>query len=78
MSGPNRNEVSPPEVGGVHKIQILIGDLLKEILQEVFGEEVVGGQGDPDPLMKNIRQTVNKSPLIGPNKGLTRKLVILS
>ena len=38
-----------PTLGGVHKIQILIRDLLHEILQKVFGEEW-GGQGDPDPL----------------------------
>ena len=37
---------------GVHKIQILIRDLLKEFLQKIFGEEMGGGQGDPDPLMK--------------------------
>ena len=40
-----------PTLGGVHKIQILIGDLLKEILQKIFGEEMGGGQGDPDPLI---------------------------
>ena len=40
-----------PTLGGVHKIQILIRDLLKEILQQNFGEEMGGGQGDPDPFI---------------------------
>ena len=41
-----------PTLGGVHKIQILIRDLLKEFLQQkIFGEEMGGGQGDPDPLI---------------------------
>ena len=39
-----------PTLGGVHKIKILIRDVLKEILQKIFGEER-GGQGDPDPLI---------------------------
>ena len=38
----------PPPQGGVHKIQILIRDLLKEILQKIFGEEM-GGSGGPRP-----------------------------
>ena len=36
-----------PTLGGVHKIQILIKDLLKECLQK----KKWGGQGDPDPLI---------------------------
>ena len=40
-----------PTLGGVHKIQILIRDVLKDFLQKIFGEEMGGGQGDPDPLM---------------------------
>ena len=39
---------SPP-YGGVHKIQILIRDLLKESLQKIIGEEM-GEKGDPDHL----------------------------
>ena len=35
-----------PTLGGVHKIQILIRDLLKEFLQQIFGEEM-GGSGGP-------------------------------
>ena len=35
---------SPP-YGGVHKIQILIRDLLKEFLQKIFGEEMGGVRG---------------------------------
>ena len=37
-----------PTIGGVHKIQILIRDLLKEFLQQIFGEEM-GGSGGPRP-----------------------------
>ena len=37
-----------PTLGGVHKIQILVRDLLKEILQKIFGEEM-GGSGGPRP-----------------------------
>ena len=36
--------------GGVHKIQVLVGDVLKEMLQQIFGEEM-GDQGDTDPLI---------------------------
>ena len=32
-----------PTLEGVHKIQILIRDLLKEFLQKIFGEERVSG-----------------------------------
>ena len=28
-----------PTLGGVHKIQILIRDLLKDVLQKIIGEE---------------------------------------
>ena len=37
-----------PTLGGVHKIQILIRDLLKEFLEQIFGEEM-GGSGGPRP-----------------------------
>ena len=43
-----------PTLGGVHKIHILIRDLLKEFLQNIFGEEMGGGQGDPDPLLNTL------------------------
>ena len=43
--------MAPTLGGGVHKIQILIRDLLKDFLQQIFGEEMGGGQGDPDPLI---------------------------
>ena len=39
-----------PTLGGVHKIQILIRDLLKEILQKIFGEEMGGARGTQTPL----------------------------
>ena len=39
-----------PTLGGVHKIQILIRDLLKEFLQEIFGEEMGGVRGTQTPL----------------------------
>ena len=41
---------SPPK-GGVHKLMILLRDLPKEFLKKFFGEEMGGGQGDPDPLV---------------------------
>ena len=40
-------------LGGVHKIQILIRDLLKEILQKIFGEEMGGVRGTQTPLLQN-------------------------
>ena len=40
----------PVPIGGVHKIQILIRDLLKEILQKIFGEEMGGVRGTQTPL----------------------------
>ena len=39
-----------PTLGGVHKIQILIRDLLKEFLQKIFGEEMGGVRGTQTPL----------------------------
>ena len=33
---------------------ILLRDVVKEILQKIFGEEM-GGWGDPDPLVKKIQ-----------------------
>ena len=44
-----RAAVTPP---GVHKLMILLRDLVKENLQNIFGEEMGGGQEDPDPLIK--------------------------
>ena len=35
-----------PTLGGVHKIQISIRDLLKDFFQKIFGEEMGGGQGE--------------------------------
>ena len=39
-----------PTLRGVHKMQILIRDLLKEILQKIFGEEMGGVRGTQTPL----------------------------
>ena len=44
------HEISPT-IGGVHKLMILLRDLVKDNLQRIFGEEMGRGQGDPDPLM---------------------------
>ena len=33
---------SPPTKGGVHKLMILLRDLLKDKLQNIFGEEMGG------------------------------------
>ena len=46
-------KTSPPK-GGVHKLMILLRDLRKEFLRKFFGEEMGGGQGDPDPLVFKI------------------------
>ena len=35
-----------PTLGGVHKIQILIRDLQKACLQQIFGEEMGAGGGN--------------------------------
>ena len=35
-------------MGGVHKLMILLRDLVKEQVQKIIGEEMGGGQGDPD------------------------------
>ena len=39
-------------LGGVHKIQILIRDLLKECLQKIIGEEMWGTGGPRPPHIK--------------------------
>ena len=36
-------------IGGVHKIQILIRELLEECLRNFFGEEIGGVRGAPTP-----------------------------
>ena len=36
---------SPPTIGGVHKLLILLEDLVKENLQKIFGEEIGGVRG---------------------------------
>ena len=41
------HEISPT-IGGVHKLMILLRDLLKEDLQNIFGE-AMGGRGTPTP-----------------------------
>ena len=41
-----------PTLGGVHKIQILIRDLLKIFLQKILGEEMGGVTGTQTPLLE--------------------------
>ena len=41
------HEISPT-IGGVHKLMILLRDLVKEQMQQIFGEEM-GGSGGPRP-----------------------------
>ena len=60
--GRHSHGVSPRDsheisIGGVHKLMILLRDLVKENLQNIFGEEMGGGQADPDPLMGNRTRT---------------------
>ena len=43
------HEISPT-IGGVHKLLILLRDLVKENLQNMFGEEMGGIRGTPTPL----------------------------
>ena len=38
-------------IGGVHKLMILQRDFVDDFLTKFFGEEMGGGQGDPDPLV---------------------------
>ena len=44
------HEISPT-IGGVHKLMILLRDLAKETLQNIFGEEMGGVTGNQTPLM---------------------------
>ena len=46
---------SPPPEGWVHKLMILPMDLVKEQLQNIFGEEM-GGSGGPRPPSVKIGQ----------------------
>ena len=50
VSPRDSHEISPI-IGGVHKLMILLRDLVEEIVQKIFGEEMEGGQGDPDPII---------------------------
>ena len=43
-----------PTLGGVYKIKVLIRDLLKEILQKIFGEEMGGVRGTQCSLLAAI------------------------
>ena len=57
---------SPPHRGGVHKLIILLRDLLKEVIQTIFGEEMGGVRGTQTPLSKN-------KSLLGPQKGINKE-----
>ena len=43
-----------PTLGGVHKIQILIRDLLKDLFYKKSSAKKCGGSGGPRPLIENI------------------------
>ena len=45
-------------MGGVHKIQISIRENVEYFLRKFFGEEMGGGQGDPDPLVNKTFKTI--------------------
>ena len=51
--GPNLDQNTSIffSIWGVHKLMILLRDLVKEKLQKIICEEMGVGQGDPDPLM---------------------------
>ena len=44
------HEISPT-IGGVHKLMILLRDVLNEKLQKTFGEEIGGARGTQTPLL---------------------------
>ena len=52
------HEISPTIVG-VHKLMILLRDLVKEQLQNIFGEEM-GGSGAPRPPYEKTLKSFDK------------------
>ena len=52
VSPRDSHEISPTIGGGVQKLMILLRDLLEDKLQNLFGEEMGAGQGDPEPLIE--------------------------
>ena len=49
---PRDSHEIPPTIGGVHKLLILLEDLLEDFLQKIFGEEIGGVRGTPTPLFE--------------------------
>ena len=47
---PRDSHEFSPTIGGVHKLLILLEDLLEDNLQKIFGEEMGGVRGTPTPL----------------------------
>ena len=47
------HEISPT-IGGVHKLMILLRDLVKEVLLKIFGKEMGGVRGTQTPLCKAL------------------------
>ena len=45
---------SPPPYGGVHKLMILLRELVKDVLRKIFGEEMWGVRGTQTPLVRNL------------------------
>ena len=52
---PRDSHAIPPTIGGGTQVDDLLRDLVKEQIRNIFGQEMGGGQRDPDPLMENIR-----------------------
>ena len=50
----------PPFMGGVHKLLIVPGDLVKDILQNIFGEEMGGSGGPRPPYRKPMKSKENR------------------
>ena len=49
VSPRDSHEISPT-IGGVHKLMVLLRDLVKEKYKKIFGEEMGRVRGIPTPL----------------------------
>ena len=47
---PRDSHEFSPTIGGVHKLMILLRDLLKEQIQKIFGKDMGGVRGTQTPL----------------------------
>ena len=45
---------SPPPYGGVHKLMILLRDLVKKQIPKILGEEMGGVRGTQTPFLKKL------------------------